>query len=94
MISIIYKCDKCGAEQNTKNQFWELSVTTTHLGSPFLETTKCTKPYQVCRKCLEHMGIYTQKSIKESTEFNPPTIEKLLKEVILRTIEENQDHGA
>ena len=94
MISIIYKCDKCGVDQSTKEQFWELSAVATHLGSSYLQARPCTKPYQVCRKCLEHMGIYTQKVIRNSPEFNPPTIEELLKEIILRTIEENQDHDA
>ena len=54
-IITIYKCDKCGAEQSTAEQFWKLSVQYEHLGTSLCVSG--TDGINVCRKCLESLGI-------------------------------------
>ena len=81
MITTIYKCDKCGNEQTTKEQFWTVGViaTTSHSSSGALPI----KSIHVCRPCLESFGIYVQKK-KDELLPKPPTVEELIREIIAR----------
>ena len=83
-IITIYKCDKCGAEQSTADQFWKLSVQYEHLGTSICVSG--TDGINVCRKCLESLGIYASPETKESPEYSPPTIEELISEIIYREL--------
>lgn len=40
------------------------------------------KGINVCRKCLESLGINASKAVRESSEYNPPTIEELIAEIV------------
>lgn len=85
-IQTIYKCDKCGAEQSTSNQFWTVGVVAKHGHDQFefYENFTDGKAMQVCRKCLESLGIHV--SIKEKVVENTPvTIESLIRELICET---------
>ena len=54
MITTIYKCDKCGLEQTTNDQFWNVGVAAQHTNYTFKNTQYVTgKTMQVCRSCLE-----------------------------------------
>lgn len=82
-IKHIFKCDKCGAEQSTPEQFWTIGVfATLHsqgIRNPS-ETVK-DKAIQVCRNCLEAFGIHRQAS--NPAALTPmPTIEDLVRQII------------
>lgn len=86
MITTIYKCDKCGSEQETDEQFWTVGVTAYCSGRysarggeyDYVEGMHM----QVCRLCLEGFGIYAQKKPHEPV--SQPTTEDLIREIIQR----------
>ena len=82
MIQTIYKCDKCGHEQHTPEQFWTVGVTADcwGMGSKFVPD----KSLQVCRPCLEHLGIYPRQKTIESPTYAPPSLEELIREILAR----------
>lgn len=84
-ITTIYKCDKCGAEQPTNVQFWHLDVGYQELSHSYGKSY--TKGIHVCRKCLESLGINASKAVRESPEYNPPTIEDLIAEIVQRELD-------
>ena len=84
-VITIYKCDKCGAEQSTNEQFWYLAVAYRCMHSNYGESK--TKGINVCRKCLESLGINASKAVRESSEYNPPTIEELIAEIVQRELD-------
>ena len=84
-IITIYKCDKCGAEQSTNEQFWYLAVAYKCLHLGYGESK--TKGINVCRKCLESLGINATPQTKESPEYSPPTIEELIAEIVHRELD-------
>lgn len=77
----IYKCDKCGAEQETPVQFWTLQVTARTEGGEF-ESSVSGLRIEVCRECLEKYGIYSKQKPKQTPEENKVTIESLIKDLI------------
>ena len=86
MITTIYKCDRCEKTQENGNQFWTVSVTVLHYGSN-QSFTSSDKFIQVCRECLEELGIHRQE--RPLDERPPaPSIEDLIKEIISRCKED------
>lgn len=84
-ITTIYKCDRCNSEQSSNTQLWQLNVAYRHLGTGYSENK--TTGIQVCRKCLESLGINASKAVRESPEYNPPTIEDLIAEIVQRELD-------
>lgn len=82
MITTIYKCDICGLEQDDNKQFWTVGVTASYQGYSSMSFVE-NKYLEVCRPCLESLGIYVQKK-KDDSLPNPPTIEELIREIIAR----------
>lgn len=85
-VKITYKCDKCGAESESDDQFWIVSVSAQvykyrqSLSAP-------QKSIQICRKCLDSFGIIIKpKDPVEAAKF--PTIEDLIVEIVQRTAKE------
>lgn len=81
-IKTIYKCDKCGSEQESNNQFWTVGVTancSNYASRDFV----AGKSMQVCRPCLESFGIHVQHKQDEPAQ-QPPTLEELILEIISR----------
>ena len=76
MIITIYKCDKCSNEQNTDNQFWTVGITATTSQSS--SGALPIKSINVCRPCLESLGINVTKK-KDVPLPEPPTIEELIR---------------
>ena len=84
-VKTIYTCDKCKAEQETVNQFWTVGVTATHGCSDSSREFVKNKHMQVCRPCLESLGLYVQ--IKPEHKASPPripTVEELIREIVER----------
>ena len=78
MITTIYKCDRCGKEQNTPEQMWEIGVVYRHIN--YASTTSDKYPYQKqlwCRACLETLGALPQKE-------GAPEVAKLSFEELVR----------
>ena len=85
-VKTIYTCDKCGAEQLSAEQFWTVGVWAIHSvnnlptnPSEFVQN----KSMQVCRPCLELLGIHVK--TKPGAEIaTPPTVEELIREILER----------
>ena len=82
MITTVYKCDKCGNEQDAREQLYTIVVTAgTVWGQSY------HKSIDVCRSCLESFGIYVTKKKEDEPRPQPPTIEELIREIIGRCSE-------
>jgi len=79
----IYTCDRCGADQETRNQFWALRVQVKHFDNP-LDWDPAYSEMEVCRSCLEHLGIHPSPATKASPDYNPPSTEELIREILSR----------
>ena len=81
-ITTIYKCDKCGNEQPTREQFWVIGVAVRHEGNYGSRTMDIQGERQmhVCRPCLESFGIYAKEKPQEPE--TPVTIETLMRQII------------
>ena len=77
----IYTCDKCGAEQNTRTQFWTLQVTA-RTSCDALASSISGLSIEVCRSCLEKYGIYAKEKPKPTPEENRITLESLIIDII------------
>jgi hypothetical protein len=86
MITVTYKCDRCGAEQKKPDQFWHIKVSfEPHQNGSCREYAD--RQIHVCRACLETFGLVP--SIIQVEPTPPPTIEELIREVISRCTEES-----
>lgn len=88
-IRTIYKCDKCGKEQETNNQFWFLKLIANCGESPASGYTHSTPVHQmqVCRECLEAFGIHvTRKEIQPQVQY--PTFEDIVYDMVHNIIQD------
>ena len=86
-VKTIYKCDKCGTEQDNDTQFWTVGVTANHGLKP--NTCFVTgKSMQVCRPCLEGFGLFVQKRPDIPTPSKEPSIEEMIREIIEMCIDQ------
>ena len=76
-ITTIYKCDKCGNEQTTGEQFWTVHLS---ISCKYFSDSR-QKEIEVCRPCLESFGILVPAE-KAKTLPPPPTVEDLIREII------------
>jgi len=85
-IKTLYTCDKCGVVQEDNKQFWTVGVTANCQTYPS-DTFVTGMHMHVCRPCLESFGIYVHKKPDETTNTpEPPTLEELINEIVLRCI--------
>jgi hypothetical protein len=88
----VYKCDKCGNEAHTGTQFWTVGV------AAFCESNSQQyaigrldfvdqKSMQVCRPCLELLGIHVSQKTLEKLTYEPPTLEELIREIVQKELE-------
>lgn len=86
MIVTIYKCDRCGAEQGSREQFWTVGVSAScSLALPPHEPYK--KQIQVCRPCLDVLGIFVKEGATDDSVRHVPSVEELIREIIERCSE-------
>ncbi|OHB69253.1 MAG: hypothetical protein A2W23_07535 [Planctomycetes bacterium RBG_16_43_13] len=76
-ITTIYKCDKCGNEQNSGKKFWTVYV----MISGEYYTQSIQKEIYVCQLCLESFGILVPREKVEALP-PPPTVEDLIREIM------------
>ena len=82
-IRTIYKCDLCGAEQDSSAQFFRVGMLTCDLSSdmnqrlmPYVEGNNRV---DCCRSCLElKLGMLVRKQTTELPEYKEQTIEERL----------------
>lgn len=79
-IVTIYKCDKCGCEQHTSDQFWTVGIIADHFQYSSRRNFVKDMNIQVCRPCLESFGIHVM--TKPEPEHRKPTVEDLIGEII------------
>ena len=89
----IFTCDRCKAEFITKGerpgQFWHVAVLANTYG--YTDPSKEVRSLEVCRPCLESMGIHVTPNPKpDEPQPVPPTIEELIREIVSRCTEQNQ----
>lgn len=84
MIKTTYICDRCAAEQETRDQFWTIGVWATPHGG-FSETAiEHKKSLQVCRPCLEGLGVHVQRETAQKAGYVERTTEDILIELLER----------
>lgn len=85
-LKTLFTCDKCGTVQDMTKEFWSIgvvvkegSMTTWSLPHPGKDSIM-----QVCRPCLELLGIYRSPDIKPGhiAPPPPPTLEDLIVEIV------------
>lgn len=84
VIKTTYICDKCGQEQDKREQFWALGVWASHTGGYHESVVEHKLSIQVCRPCLESFGVHVQKETKAAPAYVERTIEDILRELIER----------
>jgi len=85
-VRTIYQCDKCGKEQGTPEQFWNVGVFA-HTNDSWVAGRKeavGNHKIQVCRLCLESFGIYAKKA-PDAAPIAHPTTEELIREIVERS---------
>ena len=86
MITTIYKCDKCGHEQETNDQMWNIGVSVSHHGSQIgrYETPRGKEMW--CRKCIEKLGLLPAHGGKpqkpDEPKSAPPSLEDMVREIV------------
>lgn len=86
----IYKCDKCGVEQSTDQQMWDVGVFVTHKpeGYKYTETNYIPKRIQAdwCRKCVENVGLLPSDKPKDVEQPKPATLEDMVREIAAQQV--------
>lgn len=81
-IITIYQCDRCGHEQQTKDQIWQVQVTIGSVGA--LHSQNKTHAAEWCRKCAEAAHLLPDRTHKEAKEElpPPPSLEDLVRQIV------------
>lgn len=81
-VTTIYKCDKCGNEEKSSGDFWNVGISANPInyshGSNIIQRLQI----QICRQCLESFGIKVHKKPNVAPGPTPPTIEELITEIV------------
>lgn len=80
-VTTIYKCDKCGAETQSREQFWEVAVTLRSISSN--DAVPRNKQHW-CRMCVEAAGILPPVAHEQAKErvLPSPTFEDLVRSIV------------
>lgn len=95
-IRTTYICDRCGAEQCTQTQLWNVRMSLDSLANPNNFST--THPLQAlwCRKCCKETGLFpvnepTPKDpIPHPTQSTSEKLENIIREIVLETVQESK----
>ena len=88
-VKTIYTCERCKKEQDTPQQFWVVGAVAYTIGSGPHNYIQPPEQHrlQVCRPCLEILGIHRRKKKAPEVQTEPPTIEELIRELVKEEIE-------
>ena len=84
-VKTIYKCDKCGGIQESKEQFWQIAVTLTSYGL-HVSSSNINKSMHACRKCVIDLGLLPPPDKQAPTAPPPLTIEDLIIEIVQQAV--------
>jgi len=91
MVKTIYTCDKCGKTvDHPKEQMWTLGVVVREgFHGSFYDCKPGETDIQVCRPCLELLGIHRSPDIKPGGIAlpPPPSLEDLIREIVRGEVE-------
>jgi len=89
MITITYKCDKCGRTWNKEDkdapQLWIIGMKYTSHESKYSYNMGKDSPYkdqQWCRPCMDELGLIITSTVKNTPEEKRLTFEDLVRELI------------
>lgn len=86
-IVVTRTCDKCNCNVDNNSQLWEIGVSA-KLASPMYVPSDSSLPrIQVCRQCLEELGIHVRKETVMPEGHKPPTTEELIREIVTRCVD-------
>lgn len=89
-IKTTYKCDRCGGERPTADQFWRLGIHVNNV-SAYTNGNYPMHTMEVCRPCLEELGFHRSKPTPGQPEQPPvPTLEDLIREIVTTAMLEQQ----
>ena len=84
MIKTTYICDRCKAEQANNEQFWSIGVWATHGGGSYSDSAQQhKKSIQVCRPCLEALGV----NVSRETAAKPSYVERPTEDILIELLE-------
>ena len=84
-----YVCDRCGNSQPTHEQFWVVGVVAHTYDRQPSACDFGNRRMQVCRPCLEVLGVHRRKPEQEAAPIPPPlTVEELIREIVQQEIGE------
>jgi hypothetical protein len=89
-VRTIYKCDKCGAEQDESEQFWKVMISAQIIN--YYGSSYPVKDIQVCRPCLESFGIHDQRPVAVKETAPAPSVEDLIRQ-IMEMVTEGKEKG-
>ncbi len=88
----VLTCDRCGANvpQNGDHQFWEVGVITAcrpqiAAHKAMYQVDKKHK-MEVCRPCIEDMGLVPSRREDKTSIPTPPTLEELIREIVAEEV--------
>lgn len=82
MITTIYKCDRCGAGQNTSDQFWRVDITIETVEKHIGHGSPLGKGKHWCRRCMEEYGLLPNVT-EDVTPISPsPSLEDIIREIV------------
>ena len=93
-VNVTYICDKCGAEQKTFTQFWDIGFTfKEHRHGQSMDVTFAPKSQKisVCRKCLEEMGLVPKTVEPKLPTVQAITVEDLVREIVSIELDQRGD---
>lgn len=83
-VTVTYTCDKCGMQQPTSNQFWTVGIKAQCSGHTSDQYISNKFKMEICRPCLEYLGIHPTEKTVNDPEYQPPTLEELIREIVER----------
>jgi len=79
-VKIEYRCDRCGAVQESSEQFWTVEVIATGHGEQRRSYGNNGR-IEVCRPCLEGFGIHVRPKPDAASTPPPPSLEEMIREI-------------
>ena len=82
-ITTIYKCDKCGHEQDTGAQMWRVEIFVSHYNDSQQTNAHKNLSKLWCRACVEDVGLLPYATRPKPAEVvEVPTLEEMIRNVV------------
>lgn len=92
-VRTIYTCERCKKDQDTESDFYTVGILVqsgsedfTNMGYGNKRCVDSGKQMQVCRTCLEAMGISPWQPEQKPQDTPPPSLEDLIREIVAATV--------